>query len=533
MKDCKDPATIKQMGLMLARQSVNYKTKSEELCAIISNQKLNELFIGVAKELQVMEPKSIEKILRRSLEDTPKNSLGAAMDSVKKNLSETYVSAFVNMGFGTDDLLTTKAVEWLPRNKDDGRFVAVAGVGLINMWNAEEAMNTIDKYMYLPDDSITAGAYFAQGLVNCRIKNEFDPAFQLLLEALSKPKDIFKKAGILGLSFAYAGTEKSEIMEALIPFVIDTNYSIEISSMAALCLGIVYIGTCDADVLNGIMQGIMERDPASLNSHPLSRFFALGLGLVFLGQQEKMETTLEASHLLPPPFDKFAAATITLCAYAGTGNVTKVQEMVQNCVDHLEEKDALYQVASVLGIAVIACGEEIGTEMAFRTMTHLLQYGEPPIRRIVPLALGLLSVSHPEITTMDTLAKLACDNDKEVGQAALFALGLIGAGTNNSRMAEVFRQLAGYYYNDNDTLFVVRIAQGMLQMSKGLVTLDPIHSDRFLMSQVGMAGILTTLFACTDMKGIIFSTYHYLLFYLALAASPRVCMTVFKFLILA
>lgn len=33
-----------------------------------------------------------------------------------------------------------------------------------------------------------------------------------------------------------------------------------------------------------------------------------------------------------------------------------------------------------------------------RTMEHLLQYGEPAIRRAVPLALALLSVSDPKLT---------------------------------------------------------------------------------------------------------------------------------------
>lgn len=531
MKECKDSTTLKQMAFMLARQSISYSIRNEELSSIISNQKLSELYRVVAKDLQVLEPKSIDKILKKNLEETGRTPVGVVMDSAKKNLSETYISAFVNMGFGTDDLLTTKAVEWFPKNKDMGRFVAAASIGLIHMWDPENGMNVIDKYLYIPDDYITAGAYFAQGLVNCRVRNDFDPAYSILSEALNKSKDVYKLGAILGFSFAYAGTSKHEIMEVLIPLVIDTSYSIEISAMASLCLGIVFIGTCNPDVLNGIMQGIMEREAPTLE-HPLARYFALALGLVFLSQQEKVETTLEAVQLIPAPLGKFVNTTLIFCAYAGTGNVTKVQEMIQGCVDHLEGKDALYQVAAVLGIAVIANGEEIGNEMAFRTMTHLLQYGEPTIRRAVPLALGLLSLSHPAITTMDILTKLTYDADREVTQAAIFALGLIGAGTNNSRMAESFRQLVGAFYKDNDTLFTIRIAQGFLQMGKGLITLDPMHSDRFLMSQVGLAGILATVFACTNMKEIVYGNYHYILLYVALAASPRICMTVNQFITL-
>jgi len=91
-------------------------------------------------------------------------------------------------------------------------------------------------------------------------------------------------------------------------------------------------------------------------------------------------------------------------------------------------------------------------------MNHLLQYGEPIIKRTVPLAIGLLRVSNPEVTSMDLLNKLAYDSDKQVSKSAILALGLIGAGTNNSRLSGNLRYLATYYRQNADQLFIVRIA---------------------------------------------------------------------------
>ena len=88
--------------------------------------------------------------------------------------------------------------------------------------------------------------------------------------------------------------------------------------------------------------------------------------------------------------------------------------------------------------------------MCVRTMLHFLQYGEPIIRRTVPLALGLLRISHPEVQIMDLLNKLAYDADKQVSKSAIFALGLIGAGSNNSRIAGHLRDLARYYFTSPD-----------------------------------------------------------------------------------
>ena len=96
--------------------------------------------------------------------------------------------------------------------------------------------------------------------------------------------------------------------------------------------------------------------------------------------------------------------------------------------------------------------------MCLRTMNHLLQYGEPIIKRTVPLAIGLLRISNPEVQTMDLLTKLAYDTDVNVSMSAIFALGLIAAGTNNARVAQNLRYLASYYANNADQLFIVRIS---------------------------------------------------------------------------
>lgn len=88
-----------------------------------------------------------------------------------------------------------------------------------------------------------------------------------------------------------------------------------------------------------------------------------------------------------------------------------------------------------------------------------MHYGEPVIRRTVPLALGILSASNPVLTIMDTLSRYSHDNDLQVAMSAIFAMGLVGAGTNNARLAQMLRQLASYYNKEPDCLFVVRIAQ--------------------------------------------------------------------------
>ncbi|KAJ7733829.1 hypothetical protein B0H14DRAFT_512879 [Mycena olivaceomarginata] len=108
----------------------------------------------------------------------------------------------------------------------------------------------------------------------------------------------------------------------------------------------------------------------------------------------------------------------------------------------------------------------------------------------------------------------------------IFAMELVGAGTNNARLAQMLRQLAGYYYKEPDCLFMVRIAQGLVHMGKGTIGLNPFFSDRSIMSRPAIVGLLATLTAFTDAKHFILDKYRWMLYFLVTAMYPRFLITV-------
>lgn len=267
----------------------------------------------------------------------------------------------------------------------------------------------------------------------------------------------------------------------------------------------------------------------------------------FTGQQatDSYDATVETLKAIPHQVSKQIQILVEMCAFAGTGNVLKVQSMLHYCDEHIssssekekekekekeegqtegqkEEEvkvDDTFQAFAVLGIALVAMGEDIGAEMSLRQFNHLvsftatlllphtkanmlrqMHYGEPVIRKTVPLALGLVSASNPQLPILDTLSKYSHDNDLQVALNAIFAMGLVGAGTNNARLAQMLRQLAGYYHKEPDCLFVVRIAQGLVHMGKGTIGINPFFLDRSVMSRTAVAGLLATLTVFTDAK---------------------------------
>lgn len=171
-------------------------------------------------------------------------------------------------------------------------------------------------------------------------------------------------------------------------------------------------------------------------------------------------------------------------------------------------------------------GEECGSEMVIRTLDHILQYGDLVLRRAVPLALALMHISNPKVTIIETLSKLSHDADSDVALGAIFSMGIIGAGTNNARLAGLMRQLAAYYTKDANALFMVRISQGLLYMGKGLISINPFHSDRYLLEPVGLGGLMVVFHSVLHLKQTILSKSHYLLFHIVQAMNPRWLVTV-------
>ncbi|KAK2365656.1 26S proteasome non-ATPase regulatory subunit protein A [Trifolium repens] len=404
------------------------------------------------------------------------------------NLAATFVNAFVNAGFGQDKLMTDTSYSsssnssgnWVFKKKEHGKTSAAASMGMVLLWDVDSGLAQIDKYFHSNDNHVIAGALLGVGIANCSIKNDCDPAMALLGDYTDNEDASIRIGAIMGLGIAYAGSQNEQIRYKLAHILNDAKASLDVIAFAAISLGLVYVGSCNEEIAQAIIFALMDRSKSELGD-PLTRLLPLGLGLLYLGKQESVEATAEVSKTLDEKIRKYCEITLLSCAYAGTGNVLKVQNLLGHCSQHLD-KDEMHQGTAVLGIAMVAMAEELGLDMAIRSLEHLLKYGDRNVCRAVPLALGLLCISNPKVNVMDTLGKLSHDSDSEVAMAAVIAFRLIGAGTNNARIAGMLRNLSTYYYKDTDLLFCVRIAQGLVHLGKGLLTLNPYHSDRFVLS---------------------------------------------------
>ncbi|ULT94858.1 hypothetical protein L3Y34_003948 [Caenorhabditis briggsae] len=620
-----DPLLRKQMAILLGRHQIflDYEgaEDSDALSELNSNAHLYEYFHSLARELDIMEPKTPEGIYKSHLEHSRPFGNSSQPDSTRMNLAAALVNGFVNCGFGVDKMMaeTEEASRWFYKNKEYGMLTAAASQGLIWRWDIDTGLAQCDRFLYINDDYIKAGTLLAIGIISSGIQDACDPASALLLDHVQSERPIMRVGSILGLGLAYANSKRETVTKneergvifELKKVLSDQKPSAtpEVKGLAGLSLGLILVGTADAEAAMEMLQALMDKSETELTD-PNMRFLALGIALIFLQTQDKSDVFVESLRSLPDPFGAMVSTLVEVCAYAGTGNVLKIQKLLHLCSEHYEtpvaEKkttstragrgnpsatparaaapgaaagtatpaptgtpavvpgaprrdgaapsatpaapgsadasatDATpappakpdlssQQAIAVLGIGLIAMGDDIGSQMALRMFGHLIRYGEPVIRRAVPLALSLLSVSNPQLNILETLSKFSHDSDPDTAHNAIFAMGLVGAGTNNARLVAMLRNLASYHYKDQVSLMLVRIAQGLTHLGKGTMTLNPWHSDRQLLSPSALASLLSICYCFLDANNTVLnSRQHYLLYTLVLAMQPRMLTTLIE-----
>jgi 26S proteasome regulatory subunit N1 len=126
---------------------------------------------------------------------------------------------------------------------------------------------------------------------------------------------------------------------------------------------------------------------SSLSSLRLIEHLSIGVQA-----SDSYDATIETLKAIPHQASKQIQVLVEMCAFAGTGNVLRVQTMLQQCGEHLNAKDAAaeseaegekkkaetkqddtFQAFAVLGIALVAMGEDIGAEMSLRQFNHLVR----------------------------------------------------------------------------------------------------------------------------------------------------------------
>ena len=519
-------------GIFLDEEDTSQKINNDTL-EIMRNYKQSDYFKILAKTLELLEPKHPEDVFKSHLEDK-KVQNSKKIESSKINMAYSIASAFINAGFGTEVLLSKKDSDWIYKNKEQGIQCLLGGIGLVNIWDYLEGPNKVYELASKKETDIykRTGRNIGLGICLCGIKDENDVAIAVLLDELSDKNLDVKISAVFGLGLAAAGSQNKNLHEILNGVLEDFSYGFEMSAFVSLALGLIFIGSSDEDVFTDLFTILMSRNEggkAKIFESPFFVIYILGMGLLCLGRQKDNDfliDTLIALEEFSKDMKDYMKTMLISFSYAGSGNVSKVQELMQIIAKSNEEINPKVQAIAVIGCSLIAIGEEVGMEMLSRSFNNFLQFGDINTKKAVSLAIALLNLSNPKVQVIDSLTKFCYDTDRTVAMNAIFSMGLVSSGSNHSRVGGLLRSLAGYYTEESNPLFMVRISQGLLHLGKGLITLDPVYSHKLLINKRGLAGVLITLFSFTETEALICGKHQFLLYSLALAMKPKLVMTI-------
>lgn len=291
-----DPVLKNQMAFLVARQQIWLDMPEEEentsFMDCLNNITISKHFKSLGKELDILEPKNPEDIYKTHLE----SSRGAGLtnvDSARHNLASAFVNAFVNAGFGKDNLMLgdDDKGSWIWKTKDDGMLSTTASFGMLLSKDTDTGLDRIDKFTYATEEQIKAGALLGTGMIGSGVRLEADPVLALLgdPEVWQEKSVPVRVAAIMGLGLAYAGSNKEELLEILLPVVEDVSLDMQLSAMAAVSLGLIFVGSSNHQVSEAIATTLMDEERQKHLKDKWTRFMALGLALLYFGRQEEVD----------------------------------------------------------------------------------------------------------------------------------------------------------------------------------------------------------------------------------------------------
>ncbi|KAL0235092.1 hypothetical protein GEMRC1_001674 [Eukaryota sp. GEM-RC1] len=530
------------------------------------------LFLSTVKHLEMEEPKDSESIYKSRLSESMYTSSTTAdragqrrVDSATMNLAQTFTNAFVHAGYSKDSIYssTQAYVDWTSRQKARGITSAAAAPGLTFLWNPEEGVNFIDNMLNSSDPQAIAGGYLGICVVNSGYPNEDDLPLHLVSDALVGEKGPESQImSSLGIGIAYVGTNREDIAELLSSNMFTGN--LELACISALSLGMIFVGSSDENVSQLIISNFFEKleSDKSFLSDPAVSLMVLGLGLIFLASEKNSTEILQALESAMENGEdneekkkkkklcQSAHIMVSSLAQANNGNVLAIQNLLahissaaaESALEEEEKEDkpqpkntqkkkksviSISPVSvSVLCLAIISGSESVGNDLALRLCTSINQFSTTEAKIAVPAALAYLSWSYPRTSVIEALVRLSHDTDTSVAAAGILALGLVGQGTNHTRIAQNLRRLADHYSKDNTLVLACRIAQGLLHTGKGLVAATPFTMEGKILSKRALAGVLPVLIGLLDPDSLLLHRLHVLFFTLAPALKPRFVVTV-------
>ncbi|KAM0675133.1 26S proteasome non-ATPase regulatory subunit 2 [Gurleya vavrai] len=438
-----------------------------------------------------------------------------------------------------------------------------------------EAMEEFNAHYGIYDELLEENAFSnshsykkSGALLALALQQNFDDSehslFALLSENLNTNCRYMKISSLLGLQYLYCGTNYQMSKNAVIPLIY--SESVETCAMACFTLGSIFHGSGDSDLLNYFMTAYIEKKNDS--DSPFFLLIVLGMALLFMNNEEIKDENYEFFR------DNGIDSLIRGFVYLGKGRTDVIEDMINEyiCIDdddvekhedlktitenqnkpvnegasrkdvnveelknedneqerndlleesleleeenegkheHVFELDPIaiknIKAMNLIAISLISLNDTHTRNIVKKLLINQFLKDK---NQIIPMCLSFLYASEPDVEIIDLLSRGVNYNTPVT---SIFGLGLIGAGSNNTRIQNILEQQYQYQQKNSRCNSALKISQGLINLGKGTLTLSPLMFDKTLINKKCIIGLLALTVLSNNDTYPVFSKHGYLI----------------------
>ncbi|KAL6122722.1 hypothetical protein NUSPORA_00251 [Nucleospora cyclopteri] len=499
VRNIKNPKMRKQCIYILARCNV-YFSGNEEEEFILTNKHIHKFYLNAATSLEIVQSKKIDYILK----GLNKDKIDAA----------AVCNGLIHFGFFRDPLFNRHPEDYNIKkeyitllNQQQGETTTLnASIGCIQCYEPNKIIESHASSIFEHKD---VGAILSVAISSYKNQDIDDSVLNLFSGILGSenPKDVLPC--LFGITLIYSGIHgrsKEEAYEKVFPLL--NHPSPNVACMAIYAIGVLFTGTGNKDILSICIEVYNELDANKSNFY---NFAVLGISLIFYRRPDLAES--EEFLNLPKPIKIFSYGMI----FVGAGKPNATEEIMNASFtgDAVPFDESLGLLAS----ALTAISDPIATEMVERLLFSSLMLNNPHIKNVVPLCLALLYPSTNKNNIVDFLERSI--NSREANITSLISLGIIGAGTNSSKILNIMAANFNILYKDVKESSALIYAQGLVNLAKGMCTLNPLVYNNRVINDKSLIGLLSTIFLFLTEDTNFLQNDTYMLYSIVQAISPK------------
>ncbi|KAM0686152.1 proteasome regulatory particle base subunit [Conglomerata obtusa] len=217
------------------------------------------------------------------------------------------------------------------------------------------------------------------------------------------------------------------------------------------------------------------------------------------------------------------------------GSKKKIDNFINDALDFIEKRDKKESLKiyndfdpitiktvksfNLLGITLISLNDTHTRSICKKLLVNQLLKDK---NNTIPMCLSILYTSEPDVEIIDALSR-SINGQSPI--TSILGLGLVGAGTNNTRIQQTLEQQYQYLTKNTRASGALKVAQGLVGLGKGTLSLSPLIFDKTVINKKSLIGLLGIAVLGDNDSHPLFLKHSYLLHLLSQSISNKFVVT--------